>query len=197
MALELLSHFESLGGLGIAAPSANRFGHVSPTSAHHVQIELGEYLSGDDLILDGGQSDIGIESTIIDCRNPCFTILRPGAITLAMIHSVIKSNFEATQPTVVRVSGDFEKHYAPNAKVLINEAPKRGQAFMALSPIETPEGVHRISSPANIVEFAQNLYAVMRKTDDLGFEELVVQLPDGEGLEVALLDRLRKAANGR
>ena len=197
IALELLSRFETLGGLGIAAPSANRFGQVSPTSSKDVQDEIGAFLSPKDLILEGGQSEVGIESTIIDCRNAEPVILRPGAITAAMINSIIRVELVTVQTPDICVSGALDKHYAPNAKVILNETPRYGQAFMALSNVHTPRGVHRISSPADIAEFARNLYAVMRKADDLGYSEIVVQLPQGQGIELALLDRLSKAAQGR
>ena len=197
IALELLSQFESIGGLGIAAPSANRFGQVSPTSANDVQVEVGEYLSGDDLILEGGQSSVGIESTIISCLNATPTILRPGAITAAMINLVDKSDLEISERLQLRVSGNLDKHYAPNAKVLINQTPKAGQAFIALSNFQTPKGVYRISSPMNVIEFARGIYAGMRKADELGFSELVIEVPEGQGIEIAILDRLSKASNGR
>ena len=197
IALELLSRFETLGGLGIAAPSANRFGQVSPTSSKDVQDEIGAYLAPEDLILEGGLSYVGIESTIIDCRNAGPVILRPGAITAAMINLVIKGDLVTIQTADIRVSGALDRHYAPNAKVIVNEIPRYGQAFMALSDVPTPEGVRRISSPIDIAEFARNLYSVMRKADDLGYSELVVQLPEGQGIEIALLDRLNKAAQGR
>ena len=197
IALDLLSRFETLGGLGIAAPSANRFGQVSPTSSKDVQDEIGAFLSPKDLILEGGQSEVGIEATIIDCRNAEPVILRPGVITAAMINSIIRVESVTVQTADIRVSGALDKHYAPNAKVILNETPRYGQAFMALSNVHTPSGVHRISSPADIAEFARNLYAVMRKADDLGYSEIVVQLPEGQGIELALLDRLSKAAQGR
>ena len=197
IALELLSRFETLGGLGIAAPSANRFGQVSPTSSKDVQDEIGAFLSPKDLILEGGQSEVGIESTIIDCRNADPVILRPGVITAAMINSMIKVELVTVKTADIRVSGALDKHYAPNARVILNKTPRYGQAFMALSNVRTPRGVHRISSPADIAEFARNLYAVMRKADDLGYSEIVVQLPQGQGIEIALLDRLSKAAQGR
>jgi L-threonylcarbamoyladenylate synthase len=197
IALELLSRFESLGGQGIAAPSANRFGHVSPTSLKDVQDEIGKYLSEQDSILDGGQSEVGIESTIIDCRKEIPAILRPGAITAAMIASTIKVESFNAFDADLRVSGNLERHYAPNAKIIVNQAPKPGQAFYALSNVETPVEVYRISSPRDIDEFARNLYGGMRKTDELGFNELVVEIPEGQGIEVALLDRVSKAAKGR
>ena len=197
VALQLLERFEALGGLGVAAPSANRFGQVSPTSPSDVVDEIGNYLSPGDLILDGEHSDVGIESTIIDCRNLTPGILRPGAITLAMINSVTKVDLTDSPKSELRVSGGLEKHYAPNATVVINQIPKPGQAFMALSNIQTPADVYRLSSPEDINEFARNIYGTMRKADELGFKTLVIQVPVGQGIEVALLDRLRKAAKGR
>lgn len=197
IALELLSRFESLGGLGIAAPSANRFGQVSPTSSKDVQDEIGRYLSDNDLILEGGQSEIGIESTIIDCRIENPIILRPGAITVPMIDSVIEVDLINPETLEIHVSGNLEKHYAPNAKVKINQTPTAGQAYIALSRYMTPDNVYRISSPATVAEFAKNLYASMREADELGFAELVIEVPEGQGIEIALQDRLRKASNGR
>jgi L-threonylcarbamoyladenylate synthase len=197
VALQLLARFEALGGKGVAAPSANRFGHVSPTSPNDVVDEIGSYLSPGDLILNGEQSDVGIESTIIDCRNLNPEILRPGAITIAMINSVTKVDLIDSQKSELRVSGGLEKHYAPNTTVIINEVPKPGQAFMALAHVQTPKDVYRISAPKSVNEFARIMYRVMRKADDLGFNTLVIQVPDGQGIEVALLDRLSKAAKGR
>jgi len=197
IALELLKQFELLGGQGVAAPSANRFGHVSPTSAGAVVQEIGDYLDKGELILDGGASNVGIESTIIDCRNTLPIILQPGVITDEMIYSAIDIDLGVTGVLDVRVSGALEKHYAPMAKVILNQTPTQGQAFMALSSSKTPEGVHRISSPSDIIEFARNLYAAMRMTDELGFTELVVHLPEGPGIEAALFDRLSKASKGR
>lgn len=197
IALELLTRFESLGGLGIAAPSANRFGQVSPTSSEDVQDEIGEYLSERDLILEGGQSQIGIESTIIDCTNLQPIILRPGAITAEMITSIHKNHRIVIAKSDIRVSGNLDRHYAPVAKVIVNQTPQPGQAFIALSRIKTPKGVFRISSPVDIDEFVRNIYGAMRHADKLGFKELVIEIPKGRGIEVALLDRLSKAAMGR
>jgi L-threonylcarbamoyladenylate synthase len=197
IALALLTKFETLGGLGVAAPSANRFGHVSSTSAQDVHVELGDYLSENDFILEGGKSEVGIESTIIDCRYAKPVILRPGTITVAMINSVVKVESINLVHPQLRVSGNLEKHYAPITKVILNKTPKSGQAYIAVSSFQTPEGVYRISAPANVDEFARNLYAGMRRADELGFAELVIEIPEGHGIEVALLDRLTKAAQGR
>jgi L-threonylcarbamoyladenylate synthase len=196
IALELLTRFESLGGLGVAAPSANRFGRVSPTSAQHVRDEIGENLVHGDLVIEGGNSKVGIESTIIDCRSDITTILRPGAITTEMIKSIKGINFSTQEDQDIRVSGALEKHYAPNAKVLINQTPITGQALMALSAFKTPKGVYRISSPENVSDFARLLYSSLRRADELGFDVIVVLIPEGQGMEIALLDRVSKASNG-
>ena len=197
IALELLARFESIGGLGIAAPSANRFGRVSPTSAKDVQDDIGDYLSESDAILEGSESEIGIESTIIDCRNLNPVILRPGSITTEMLGWGDNVNSETTLESGIRVSGILEKHYAPNTKVILNKIPKPGQAFIALSKTQTPEGVYRILSPDNMDDFVRGIYSAMRNADQLGFTELVIEVPVGRGLEVALLDRVTKAAKGR
>ena len=161
VALALLSAFEKVGGKGIAAPSANRFGHVSPTTAQAVQEELGDHLDATDLILDGGASQVGVESTIIDCTGELPHILRPGAITEVMITSstgLIVSEEEST----IRVSGSLENHYAPLAKVLLDHKPNVGDGFIALEEIETPTGVIRLASPKNNAEFARVLYSALR-----------------------------------
>ena len=196
MALALLEAFERDGGKGVAAPSANRFGHVSPTTANAVIEELGDYLSNDDLVLDGGTCDVGVESTIIDCIGTSPSVLRPGAISVAMIEectglNTIQSNKE------IRVSGSLENHYAPVAKVLLCETPLAGQGFIALKNIETPEGVIRLASPRDDVEFARILYSALRDADVQGLSEVVVVQPIGIGIAVAIRDRLARAANGR
>jgi L-threonylcarbamoyladenylate synthase len=196
IALGLLSEFESIGGKGIAAPSANRFGCVSPTSAQDVLEEIGPYLMNGDLVLEGGRSEIGIESTIIDCRNETPAVLRPGAVTEEMI-TIIQKVSPTSEQTNLRVSGVLAKHYAPTARILLNTEPIRGQAFLAMSGIETPHGVHRIFSPGTVEEFAQNLYSAMRETDRLEIMELVIHIPRGEGLAEAILDRVNKSAGGR
>ena len=194
IALALLSRFESLGGFGVAAPSANRFGKVSPTSANEVEEEVGEYLAKGDLILDGGRSRVGIESTIIDVRSNIPSILRLGAITKEMVSEIREVKTDENVKLNLRVSGNLESHYAPRAKVLVNQVPVDGQALIALSHIETPNGVHRISSPQSVEEFAIELYKGMRQADRLGFRELVIQTPEGSGLADAIRDRVKKSA---
>jgi L-threonylcarbamoyladenylate synthase len=197
IALALIQEFEKISDSAIAAPSANRFGQVSPTSAPDVFEEIGVHLSMSDLILDGGRSEVGIESTIIDARNTAPRIIRPGAITSEMVKTLTRDPIDIYLTSDIRVSGALEQHYAPKAKVIINEPPKPGQAFMALSKIHTPAGVHRVASPVDFFEFARNLYAVMRKADEDGFSELVIHLPAGKGIEEAILDRISKASKGR
>jgi L-threonylcarbamoyladenylate synthase len=198
VALELLEQFERIGGTGVAAPSANKFGHVSPTFANDVIDEIGNNMDKSDLILDGGQCDIGLESTIIECTGESPMILRPGVITIEMLNESF--NFETlfiNSSNTTRVSGLLEKHYAPKVKILIDQSPMIGEGFLALSTIPSPSGVVRVASPKNLEEFAKSLYFSMRKADELGLIYLVVQQPIGNGLAEAIRDRLVKASNGR
>jgi L-threonylcarbamoyladenylate synthase len=198
VALALLEAFERAGGKGVAAPSANRFGHVSPTTAVAVIEELADYLSKDDLVLDGGACAVGVESTIIDCTGLLPRVLRPGAISTAMIEDVTGLNVLSVDGVdAIRVSGSLENHYAPAAKVLLCEVPIAGQGFIAHKNIETPSGVIRLASPDNDEEFAQILYSALREADAQGLPEVVVVQPIGIGIGVAIRDRLTRAANGR
>ena len=196
IALSLLQIFESKGGKGIAAPSANRFGQVSPTSSQDVMSELANYLIEGDLILEGGKCDVGIESTIIDCSKATPKILRPGAITREMLEDSTEMYAFENSLSDIRVSGALEKHYAPRAKVILDHIPQSGQGFVALSKFPTPEGVIRIASPKNVVEFAQILYESLRKADILELKEVVVTQPIGNGLAIGVRDRLKKASMG-
>ena len=197
IALSLLQTFESKGGKGIAAPSANRFGQVSPTSAQDVFSELANYLIKGDLILEGGKCEVGIESTIIDCTSATPKILRPGAITKEMIEDSTEINATEDSLSDIRVSGALDKHYAPNAKVILDQIPQFGQGFIAFSDFPTPDGVIRIASPKDIVEFAQILYESLRKADLLELKEVVVAQPIGHGLAIGVRDRLKKSSMGR
>jgi len=192
-ALALLRAFEILGGKGVAAPSANRFGQVSPTSAKDVLVELGEYLDKSDLILDGGYSKVGIESSIIDCTSEIPRILRPGAISPAMVKEST-GLITLDQPANIRVSGSFPSHYSPKANVILDVWPSFGQGFIALADVPTPPGVTRIASPVDIEAFAQVLYQSLRLADSLNLKELVIHQPEGEDLAAAIRDRLRKAS---
>jgi L-threonylcarbamoyladenylate synthase len=197
VALALLNAFHGLGGKGIAAPSANRFGHVSPTTAQAVKDELGSYLNEQDQILDGGPCTVGVESTIIDCTGDVPKILRPGAITAEMITASTGLEALDSTGTSIRSSGSLDAHYAPAAQVLLDQHPLAGQGFIALATSTTPQDVIRIASPNNDVEFAQSLYASLRKADELGLTHVVIEQPTGSGIAVAIRDRLMRAANGR
>jgi L-threonylcarbamoyladenylate synthase len=209
VALALLNAFHGLGGKGIAAPSANRFGHVSPTTAQAVRDELGSYLNEQDQILDGGPCTVGVESTIIDCTGDVPKILRPGAISAEMITAstglevVASAGSKGEDAPIdwekenIRVSGSLDAHYAPAAQVLLDQQPLAGQGFIALVTTATPQDVIRLASPNNDVEFAQSLYASLRKADELGLSTVVIEQPTGSGIAVAIRDRLMRAANGR
>jgi L-threonylcarbamoyladenylate synthase len=197
IALALLKKFEVLGGQGVAAPSANRFGAVSPTTAEAVREELSDYLDLGDLVLDGGQSLVGIESTIIDCTGPKPRILRPGAITDELIESAlsIKSD-NKVEHNVIKAPGVLESHYAPKAKIFLDKNAEKGDGFIALATIPTPAGAIRLTSPKTIEHFARDLYAAFRSADHQGLKKVSVITPDGEGLAIAIRDRLEKASNG-
>jgi L-threonylcarbamoyladenylate synthase len=200
VALALLNAFHAIGGKGIAAPSANRFGHVSPTTAQAVKDELASFLNDQDQILDGGPCTVGVESTIIDCTGDVPNILRPGAITAEMISTstgLVVADSADSNIEKIRVSGSLDAHYAPAAVVLLDQQPLTGQGFIALATTATPDGVIRLASPTNDVEFAQSLYASLRKADELGLSHVVIEQPTGTGIAVAIRDRLMRAANGR
>lgn len=196
IALALLSAFAKISGKGIAAPSANRFGHVSPTTAQAVQDEIGDYLNEKDLILDGGPSSVGVESTIIDCTSDAPRILRPGAITIEMIEESTGLKV-LTAESNIRVSGSLENHYAPNATVDLNRTPNAGEGFIALADFETPVDVIRLAAPKSIEDFARVMYAALREGDAKGLKSVVVAEPAGDGLALAIRDRLMRASKGR
>jgi L-threonylcarbamoyladenylate synthase len=203
VALGLLEAFARAGGRGVAAPSANRFGNVSPTTAQAVADELSEYLSDADQIIDGGACAVGVESTIIDCTGDVPKILRPGAITVQMIVDSTglevvgqTSDGEVVDTQVIRVSGSLEAHYAPAATVLLDQSPVAGQGFIAMADVVAADGVVRLAAPTTHEEFARVLYAALRAADEQGLATVVVQQPVGEGIAVAIRDRLKRAAFG-
>jgi len=194
VALALLEAFSKIGGKGVAAPSANRFGNVSPTTAQAVAEELSPYLADTDQILDGGPCQVGVESTIIDCTGDMPRILRPGAITEEMIKQSTGLNLSNSDHIQIRVSGSLENHYSPSATVLLDQIPLAGQGFIAMADIASAEGVLRLAAPTTHQEFAQVLYAALRKADEQGLETVVVQQPQGSGIAVAIRDRLIRAS---
>jgi len=197
IALALLSKFEELDGQGVAAPSANRFGAVSPTTADAVNEALGSFFDQNDLVLDGGPCQIGLESTIIDCTGVAPIVLRPGAITKEMIRTVTGNLVGDYEEVInIRVPGMLKNHYSPKAKLLINSEPKTGEGFIALSSIPTPSGAVRLGSIDTTEQFARDIYELLRIGDSKGLSEISVVLPVEGALNEAIRDRMTKAAAG-
>ncbi len=194
IALALLKEFEKVGGKGIAAPSANRFGAVSPTTAEAVQEELESYLVPGDVILDGGPSVVGVESTIIDCTGPAPMVLRLGAITPLMIEESTGMVALEKNPAGIRVSGSLASHYSPKARVILDVIAEPGDGLIAPDQIPTPEGVIRLAAPNSIEHYARILYHALRSADQRGIETVVVLQPGGDGLAAAIRDRLQRSA---
>ncbi|NQW71649.1 MAG: threonylcarbamoyl-AMP synthase [Actinobacteria bacterium] len=206
---EVLAHLMELTGnesVGIAAPSANRFGRVSPTSASHVVSELADFLSDDDVVLDGGACGVGLESTIIDCTSSQPRLLRPGAITADDVARL--TGLECPAGSTIRASGTLAKHYQPSAAVRIVEAtelPDRWSlgsgagapvvGLIAMAGINTPLGILRLASLHSAEEYARVLYAALREADVLGLETVLAVAPEPAGIGAAVIDRLTRAAH--
>ena len=197
IALALLNEFAAVGGKGVAAPSANRFGAVSPTTAEAVEEELAPYLSESDLILNGGQSLVGVESTIIDCTGPAPMILRLGAITPLMIEESTGLIALESNPSAIRTSGSLDSHYSPKAEVILDVVAVAGDGLIAPDQIPTPNGVIRLAAPSTIEEYARVLYGALRSADQKGLEVVVVLQPGGDGLAAAIRDRLGRSASNK
>jgi L-threonylcarbamoyladenylate synthase len=195
LALNLLTEFKKLGGNGIAAPSANRYGAVSPTTAQAVSVELEDYLQAEDQILDGGPSLVGVESTIIDCSKENPSILRPGAVTAEMVEQSTGIILLEAQETRVRASGSHKQHYSPKARVLVGKEAQLGDGLIAMDGVLTPDGVNRLASPKNNEEYARILYSALRQGDDAGLERIYIDPPEGLGLAVAIRDRITRASS--
>lgn len=200
IAQELLIQLKAAGVKGLVAPSANRFGHVSPTSAAHVSADLGEYLNAHgDLILDGGDCQVGVESTIVLATGSVPVILRPGAITAADIKRITGIDVSEHSANVPRVSGALDSHYSPTAQVIliadVSKADFESNAgFLALAQTATPSGLVRLGSPETIEDFAHELYSSLRAGDDKKLKVIYVVPPTGDGLAQAINDRLQRAA---
>ena len=185
-------------GSGVAAPSANRFGKVSPTTAQHVQADIGSSLSEErDYILDGGPSLVGVESTIVDCTGPLPRLLRTGAISAAMIEETTGLELLSADGSI-RVSGSLPSHYAPNASVIITTQdqlqnyPQAG--LIAMHDIQTPADMTRLLDALDDGEYARGLYAALRTADELNLTQVCAVLPTNVGLGAAISDRLQRAA---
>jgi len=195
VALGLLEAFASAGGKGVAAPSANRFGNVSPTTAQAVSDELSDYLGMSDVILDGGECTVGVESTIIDCTGDVPKILRPGAITEEKIEHSTGLDVLDANGVAIRVSGSLESHYSPIARVVLDQSPIAGQGFIAMVDVASAAGVIRLAAPTTHDEFARVLYSALRAADEQGLHTVVVSQPEGNGIAIAIRDRLMRAAH--
>jgi L-threonylcarbamoyladenylate synthase len=191
LTLDLLDRF----GGGLAAPSANRFGRVSPTTAAHVVDDLGALLDpARDAILDGGRTPIGVESTIVDCTVEPPQILRPGGIPTEDIVRLLDGDVAAAAGPA-RASGMLDAHYAPRCEVRVAESLEQAEQIAAALRLE---GMHVdvLDHGDDLVDSARNLYGELRRADERALDVLVAVLPPERGLGHAIRDRLTKAANG-
>ena len=180
-------------GRGIAAPSANRFGGVSPTTARHVVDDLGPLLDPRrDVILDGGASPIGLESTIVDCTVQPPQLLRPGGIPAEDIERLLD---QALAPTSgpSRAAGMLPAHYAPEAKVVVVETRQEGET-RAHELADVGQRVELLDLSTDLVRYARELYSRLRDADAASVDVIVAVLPPPRGLGHAIRDRLTKAA---
>jgi L-threonylcarbamoyladenylate synthase len=204
VALALLSAF----GGGIAAPSANRFGSVSPTTADHVRVELGDAV---DFVLDGGPCEVGVESTIVDTTGDAPSVLRPGGVTREELEAVLGRPVAVAVTSSVRVPGQHPSHYAPRARVVLVEpetilaeaelAQERGHQVGVLLPpslADAPAKAHAVVEvPGSMAAYAHGLYGFLRELDERGCDLIIASLPVEEGLGLAIANRLRRAAGPR
>jgi L-threonylcarbamoyladenylate synthase len=189
-------------GRGIAGPSANRFGRISPTTAEHVRAELGDRV---DLVLDGGQTEVGIESTIVDVSGAHPALLRPGMISAAQLEAVLGETLSAASRASPRVSGALAAHYAPTTPLdllasrdvdAIAATASQRVVVLARRPAPASARVAWIPAPADPVGYAHDLYAHLRALDAAGFDRIVVEAPPGDPAWDAVRDRLTRAAFG-
>ena len=178
----------------VAAPSANRFGQVSPVTAADVVADIGDRLEPGDVILDGGACPVGVESTILDCTGDAPRVLRWGAVELTQIEAAGGVSV-AGGVSGVRAPGGLASHYAPRAAVHLVGEPAPGSGLLAPAEIATPDGVTRLASPESPREFAAVLYRALRDADAIGLDDLWVFAPDdGSALSMAIRDRVGRAA---
>ncbi len=196
IALELLKKF----GNGIAAPSANRFGRISPTTANAVYEELGDAV---DLILDGGPCKVGVESTIVDVSGDEPVILRPGMISSDQIENVLQKKLSTPKKNAPRVSGSLDSHYAPETKVILMEQAeifsfaegKNSVAVLTRTPEMFNDNYCVTSMPEKAEQYAQNLYQALRELDKKKFSCILVENVPDQSEWQAIRDRLKRASN--
>ncbi len=177
---------------GLAAPSANRFGRVSPTTAAHVRADLGADV---DLVLDGGSCPVGVESTIVDCTVDPPQVLRPGGIPTEQILELLSGRIAAPSGPS-RASGMLASHYAPRGRVLLVETVDDA-AEVAAGAAHEGGRVATIGLEVDDVTYAHHLYDWFREADASGVDTIVALLPRAAGLGHAIRDRLLKAAADR
>ncbi|WP_370871239.1 L-threonylcarbamoyladenylate synthase [Hydrogenophaga sp.] len=206
VAQALLTAAAARGVSGVAAPSAHRFGRVSPTTAAHVADEFEALSDAELLILDGGACPVGIESTIVDATRAWPVLLRPGMVTAAQIEAVCKQPLRERDATAPRASGTLESHYAPRAKVRLMDAKPlqaaldllgtdaRHIAVYARTPIKAARGVSVRRMPAEASRSAQELFAVLRELDATGVRLIWVETPPADAAWDGVRDRLVRAA---
>jgi L-threonylcarbamoyladenylate synthase len=197
LALALLQAF----GGGVAAPSANRFGRVSPTTAADVWADLGDDV---DVVLDGGPCRVGVESTIVDCSRAEPAILRLGGVSRGRVEEILGGAVPVLDTGVVRAPGTLESHYAPRARVELanaNEVAERASAALdqgdsvGVIGVEVDDGrVVVLGVPADDEAYAHDLYRMLRDADERGLDRVLAVVPHGGGLGAAVADRLRRAA---
>ena len=204
VALALLSAFDG----GVAAPSANRFGSVSPTTAEHVRTELGDAV---DFVLDGGPCTVGVESTIVDVTGELPSVLRPGGVTREQLEAALGRSLAVDSSTRIRVPGQHPSHYAPSARVVLVEPEKvvaeaeaeqeLGHRVGVLLPAsfgDAPVNAHAVVAlPDSSAAYARGLYGYLRELDERGCDLIVASLPAERGLGLAIANRLRRAAGPR
>ena len=181
-------------GRGLAAPSANKFGRISPTQARHVRAEFGAELA---IVLDGGDAEIGIESTIIDARSSTLKILRPGDISAAQLLEFAPANDNGAGSSP-RVSGALDSHYAPRTPARLCEraeidSARQSQVVMCFAPL--PKTARGIALENNPKAYAQKLYATLRELDGQSSAEILIERPPAEADWLAVIDRLRRACH--
>jgi L-threonylcarbamoyladenylate synthase len=199
LALELLSELD----FGVAAPSANRFGRVSPTTAEHVATDLGEDVA---VILDGGPCAVGVESTIVDCTDPSnLRVLRVGGLAVAEIERIVGAPVGYATLGEVAAPGTLRSHYTPDARVVIVSADELVPTFGAYDPSRVglialagvAQAVTRVTvlaTPVTVDDYARDLYAAFRHADTLGLDVVFVVPPTGDGIAAAVRDRITRAA---
>jgi L-threonylcarbamoyladenylate synthase len=212
VALRVPSHpvaqalLRAFGG-GVAAPSANRFGRVSATTAAHVRHEFGGEV---DCVLDGGEADVGIESAIVDLTGPKPALLRPGWIKPGDIEAALGVALAAPQPNAPRAPGTLAKHYAPATPLILVDGPdllaelasslmrqgKRVAALACRAPRPLAAGLVWIAAPRDAAGYAHALYANLRRLDEAGCDIILVERPPQDAAWAAIADRLTRAAAG-